>query len=69
MSSIGPLAIESTGSTGTIGFDGVKYEPPHRPKIFDLALVGGVIVTTVDKERKLGADDLREGATLCAGVL
>lgn len=57
-------------STGIIGFDDdVRYEPPHRPKMLGLALVGKVIVAAEDVEHKLGVDDLRDGATLCAGVL
>lgn len=66
MSSTGPSTTESTDSAG---FCGAKYEPPHRLNILDLALAGGVIVSAVDTERKLGADDFRDGAALCAGVL
>jgi hypothetical protein len=69
MSSTGPSTAESAGSAGVVGFDGAKYEPPHRPNKLDLALVGGVIVNAVEMERKLGADDFRDGAALCAGVL
>lgn len=55
-------------SVGDAGLDRLKEDIPHRPKMLAFS-TGGRMVVAVDTVYRLGAETLRDGAGLCAGVL